>query len=221
MVQGHILLAAVHHVYPAMLATMDLHAGLHLKLVADHVLMDICAPLDQLTNTEELLQADLDLALIYALLGTSVQVLHKPLASLENILQRARKRVHCALLERFLLRALHRAHPVQWDTILRIQALHHVRSVLQEVMALRLGLQPIHAVELVMLDICAPLDRLTSSEELLQADLDLLLGFVLLDIHVQVLHKPHAPLEDFQLLGRQRAAYAVVEDILPRALHHV
>jgi len=219
--QGHILLAAVRHVYPAMLATMDLHTGLHLKLVADHVLMDICAPLDQLTNTEELLQADLDLALIYALLGTSVQVLHKPLASLENILQRARKRVHCALLERFLLRALHRAHPVQWDTILRIQALHHVRSVLQEVMALRLGLQPIHAVELVMLDICAPLDRLTSSEELLQADLDLLLGFVLLDIHVQVLHKPHAPLEDFQLLGRQRAADALLEDILPRALHHV
>ena len=57
-------------------------------VVEVHVLLDISAPQDRLINMEELLlQAALalDLALIYALLGTNVRVIHKLYALLDHI----------------------------------------------------------------------------------------------------------------------------------------
>ncbi len=61
-----------YHVQNAVLVDMALQPALQLLHVLQHVLLDTIVLLDRLTHTEELLQADLDLVLIYALQDTAV-----------------------------------------------------------------------------------------------------------------------------------------------------
>ena len=86
-----------------------------------------------------------------------------------------------------LLQARRRVQYALWDTILLLQHLHHVQYALLEDMALQPAFKWIHVLGHVPQGICVLRDRLINTEELLQAALDLVLKYVLLDTGALVL----------------------------------
>ena len=112
-----------------------------MQLVALHVPQDICVLQDRLIHTEELLQAALDLVLIYVLLDTHVQVLRRRYALQENI------RLQAQLV----------ALTVLLDTIAQVDRLMHMEELLQAALVLVADYAP--------LVIHAQLHRLINMEE--------------------------------------------------------
>jgi hypothetical protein len=144
--------------------------------------LDTFAQLDRLINMEEHRQLVQDQDLKYALL--------------ENFLFLVPRHAQIVLLEHFLLQERDRVQHALRDTILLLRALHHVQYAPLDTILARVQLLALDAPQ----GICVLQDRLINTEELLQAALDLVLEYVLLDSSVQVLvHKPYVPLEDFRL----------------------